>query len=201
VSAPTTGSSATAAGVQHAISFAPVARRHMPLLSAWLDEPHVRRWWPDKAQTLADIADDIGARSPEEFIILADATPIGFIRRWQLGAFNCEPWLSDAPWIAEFPGETVGIDLFIGAKDAVGRGLGPQVLSTFVAKLRAEGNGHAAIIIDPEAANTPAVRAYHKAGFRDIPDLQGRTGRIRLMKFDPQAAAANPPRPSSEQTA
>ena len=52
--------------------------------------------------------------------------------------------------------------------------------------LRAEG--HETIIIDPDPANTRAVRAYEKAGFRPIPALEGRTGEdVLVMQHDLKA--------------
>jgi RimJ/RimL family protein N-acetyltransferase len=36
--------------------------------------------------------------------------------------------------------------------------------------------GHQTIVIDPDPANVRAVRAYEKAGFAPIAELEGRTG-------------------------
>lgn len=60
------------------------------------------------------------------------------------------------------------------------RGLGSAALTSFVAGLRADG--YNTIIIDPDADNARAIRAYEKAGFRPNPHLLGRTGDVLIMQ-------------------
>ncbi len=52
---------------------------------------------------------------------------------------------------------------------------------------RLRGEGHETIIIDPDPANTRAVRAYAKAGFRPVPHLEGRTQDTLIMQHHPEA--------------
>ncbi len=39
------------------VSFEPVAEGHLPMLLAWLSEPHVRQWWGDPDVELGLIRD------------------------------------------------------------------------------------------------------------------------------------------------
>ncbi|WP_347138123.1 GNAT family N-acetyltransferase [Paracoccus sp. SSK6] len=93
----------------------------------------------------------------------------------------------------ELPNDAVGVDLSIGPPDKLSRGIGSQILARFVAMLRAEG--HRSIIIDPDIANHRAIRAYRKAGFREIAELAGRTGDCLLMRHEEQDDA----KPAGEQ--
>ena len=71
------------------------------------------------------------------------------------------------------PAGTRGIDQFIGEPDMIGRGHGSAFIRAFVDRLLAAGTPR--VVTDPDPANTRAIRAYEKAGFRkdrfvDTPD-------------------------------
>ncbi len=86
------------------------------------------------------------------------------------------------------PAETLGIDLSFADPAKLSKGLGSRALRLF-----AEGlwrDGHRSLIIDPDPKNLRAVAAYRKAGFRPVPELEGRTDGVLIMKFHPQEAAA-----------
>jgi RimJ/RimL family protein N-acetyltransferase len=59
-----------------------------------------------------------------------------------------------------------GIDVFLDPA-LHGRGLGSEAVRR-VARHLLEERGHHRITIDPAAANTAAIRAYEKAGFRPV---------------------------------
>jgi aminoglycoside 6'-N-acetyltransferase len=59
-----------------------------------------------------------------------------------------------------------GIDLFLDPA-LHGRGLGTEAVRRVVRHL-IDDRGHHRITIDPAAANTAAIRAYEKAGFRRV---------------------------------
>jgi len=86
------------------------------------------------------------------------------------------------PWLAELPKETIGIDLSIGEATKLSKGIGTKVLAEFVSRLK--GLGYQTIIIDPDADNHRAIRAYEKAGFSIIKELENRTGDTLLMAYE-----------------
>jgi ribosomal protein S18 acetylase RimI-like enzyme len=47
----------------------------------------------------------------------------------------------------------------------------------------AEGRGFAGLLIDPDAANEPAVRAYRRAGFEEALRHRDADGEIIVMKM------------------
>jgi aminoglycoside 6'-N-acetyltransferase len=59
-----------------------------------------------------------------------------------------------------------GIDLFLDAAHQ-GRGRGPEAIR-LVARYLFETRGHHRLTIDPAAANTRAIRAYERVGFRAV---------------------------------
>lgn len=169
------------------IGFSPVGEKHYPLLLAWLNAPHVREWWGDPDEEIGFIREMVEGRdTTRPFVITLDGEPVGYIQVWFLGHHQNEEWTKDNPWLLELAPEAVGVDLSIGHADKLSQGIGSAALTAFVAYLR--GLGHETIIIDPDPANARAVRAYAKAGFRPVPQLEGRTGAEALiMQFDPKA--------------
>jgi RimJ/RimL family protein N-acetyltransferase len=168
------------------ISFVPVEPRHYPLLQKWLAAPHMQEWWGDPDTELRYIRDMVEGRdTTQPFLIALEGDPIGYIQYWFIGHHQNEQWIKDHPWLAEFPSETIGVDLSIGCPEKISKGIGSKALAAFVAALREEG--HETIIIDPDPDNARAVRAYAKAGFRPVPHLQGRTADVLIMQHDPHA--------------
>lgn len=172
------------------LTFVPVTLADLPLLARWMDQPHWRAWWSEDAGTELGYLRDIiaGRDSTRAFLFHLDGQPTGYVQVWRIADARVEPWLSDAPWVTELPDDAVGVDLSIGPPDRLSRGIGSRVLARFVAMLRAEG--HRNIIIDPDIANHRAIRAYRKAGFREIAELAGRTGDCLLMRHEGRDGAS-----------
>jgi aminoglycoside 6'-N-acetyltransferase len=140
------------------IAFEPVCDAHLPMLARWLVEPHVRQWWGDPDVELELIRNGRESGEADGYVGLVDGAPAGYLQSWEPHKF---PGVE--PWIAELPAATVGVDIFIGPPDLVGRGIGARLIAAFVARLCARG--HRPIVIDPDARNCRAIRAYEKAGF------------------------------------
>jgi aminoglycoside 6'-N-acetyltransferase len=111
-----------------------------------LATPDVSRWWdaPDEAFPLGDDPDST------RFTILVDGAVAGMIQ------YSEEP---DPKY------RHATIDLFVDPA-VRGRGVGPEAIRRVVAML--VERGHHRITIDPAVENTPAIRAYEKAGFRPV---------------------------------
>ena len=168
------------------ISFVPVTPEHYPLLHQWLTEPHLQEWWGDPDEELGFIRDMVEGRdTTRPFLIAVDDVPVGYIQYWFIGHHQNEQWIKDHPWLAELPSETIGLDLSIGCPDKLSKGIGSTALAAFASTLREQG--HASIIIDPDADNARAIRAYTKAGFRPVPHLEGRTDDVLIMQHVPSA--------------
>lgn len=169
------------------IGFLPVAPEHYRLLRGWLETPHMREWWGDPDEELGFIRDMVEGRdTTRPFLITLAGEPVGYIQYWFIGHHQNEEWTKDNPWLLELPSETIGIDLSIGNPTLLSKGIGSAALSLFIRGLREQG--FETIVIDPDPNNARAVRAYAKAGFRPVPQLEGRTGDdVLIMQYDPNA--------------
>lgn len=163
------------------IAFRPVTPDDLRLLSDWMARPHWREWWGDPQTEVGYVRDMIEGRdSTRPFIFQIGGTDKGYIQLWSIGDQQGTELTGEYPWLELLPADCVGVDLSIADEDDLSKGLGTQVLQAFVRKLRQDG--HQRIIIDPDPANLRAVKAYRKAGFREIADLIGRTGDSLLME-------------------
>ena len=122
-----------------------------------------------------------GRDTTRPFIFSVDGRPLGYIQYWFIGHHQNAAWIADHPWLAALPADAIGVDLSIGDPSRLSQGIGSGALRTFAQCLVRQG--YRSIIIDPDSANTRAVRAYEKAGFRAIPQLLGQTGDALIMRY------------------
>jgi aminoglycoside 6'-N-acetyltransferase len=114
----------------------------------------VARWWPDEDEsTLAELVEQ--RADVEVWVIEVGGRVAGLIQAYE----QTDPGYRHA-----------GVDLAIHP-DLHGRGIGPEAISVLVEHL-SHGRGHHRVVIDPNAANTRAVRAYTKVGFRPVGVMQ-----------------------------
>ncbi len=138
--------------------FRPVTEADLPMLEAWLAEPHVAEWWDDGPEaSLAEIVEAMDSISTEPLIVELDGRPIAYVQSY-------DPHLKDAHPYQDQPFGTLGIDVTIGVPELVGVGHGSAIVRQFTDMLFEEGCPR--VVIDPDPANKRAIRAYEKAGFR-----------------------------------
>jgi aminoglycoside 6'-N-acetyltransferase len=164
------------------IRFEPLTRDDLVQLHAWIQKPHVAEWWRD-LETLEKVeADHMAALEGTEpsyhYVIVVDDRRVGMIQ-WYL--------------VADFPeweeilhvGEGVaGVDLLIGEEDAIGRGLGPEVLRAFISEVVFAKEGIHAVVAGVEPGNTRSLRAFEKAGFRFAFDYEEEGRPHRLLRLE-----------------
>jgi aminoglycoside 6'-N-acetyltransferase len=162
-----------------AITFVPVAPEHLPMIHGWLCEPHVREWWGDPDHEIELVRGDIGSELTRGYVAHMDDEALGFIQSWVPGNYD------EYPWESEMSPETRGIDIFVGAKDATGKGIGPKIIRSFADILFKAGAPR--LIIDPDMRNNRAIRAYEKSGFKEFaryPEPDGGTVLMELTHED-----------------
>jgi aminoglycoside 6'-N-acetyltransferase len=65
------------------IEFQPLRKDHLPLLRDWLAREHVRRWWRDPIESLAEYEQAIDGLDPtDHYLILLDGRPVGMIETY-----------------------------------------------------------------------------------------------------------------------
>jgi aminoglycoside 6'-N-acetyltransferase len=134
-----------------------VVEADLPMLGAWLDQPHVAEWWDNGEDKVAEIREAMTDPATKPFVVELDGRPIGYIQCYR-------PHLEEEHPYRDQPEGTLGIDQFIGEPELVGIGHGSRLIAVFVEGLFREGAPR--VIIDPDPANGRAIRAYEKAGFR-----------------------------------
>ncbi|MGW4390937.1 GNAT family N-acetyltransferase [Streptomyces sp. NPDC004685] len=129
----------------------PTTEDDLDLLAKWFASPEFIEHWDGVPKSRDEVAEKyVGRRRPrvESFLVLAQITPVGYAQYWHADAAEG------------------GIDMVLAPK-ARGRGLGPDAARTLLAHLG--GNlGWRRVTVDPARGNVRAVRAWEKAGFRQV---------------------------------
>lgn len=160
--------------------FRAVMEDDLPLLALWLAEPHLREWWGDPVESLAEIREAMDSIETEPLIVELDGEPIGYLQSY-------DPHLEDSHPYRDQPTGTLGIDISLGTPELLGKGHGSAIIRQFVDELFAEGAPR--VIIDPDPANGRAIRAYEKAGFTAFDTRMSIYGPALMMKRDPKDLA------------
>ena len=162
------------------IEFEPLRHDDLPLLREWLGREHVRRWWRDPIEeSLREYTAAVDGREPDEhYLIVVDGRPVGMIQTYLA---------SDYPeWdeVVEVGEGVAGVDLFIGEEELTGRGLGAHVLEQFAREVVFARSETSAVAATVEEANRRSWRAFEKAGFTHVRDVEEDGLPHRLMRLD-----------------
>ena len=155
--------------------FRAVEDRDLPMLGAWLRQPHVAEWWGDAEKGVAEIRQAMDEVSVEPLIVELDGRPIAYLQSY-------DPHLEDSHPYQDQPFGTLGIDISIGEPDLTGKGHGTAIIRQFCRQLFEEGAPR--IVIDPDPKNARAIRAYEKAGFKAIGFRESIHGPAHMMALD-----------------
>jgi aminoglycoside 6'-N-acetyltransferase len=134
----------------------------LPLIEAWLTEPHVARWYLTGSSVEAEL-DDLrravaGSEPTHALVVLADGNEIGWCQ-W----YRCHDYPEHAVAVGAEP-DDVGLDYAIGDPGYIGRGIGTELIAKLVVHIRRR-HPRAGLIADPEAANMASRRILEKNGF------------------------------------
>jgi RimJ/RimL family protein N-acetyltransferase len=162
------------------IRFRPLEESDLPQVEAWLRAEHVAEWWRDPLEIALEKRREAleGRREVEHYAILEDGRPVGLIQTYRV---------ADHPEWGELVGaepEAAGVDLFVGEPDAVGRGLGAEILREFARTVVFSGTETTAVVATVEEANRRSWRAFEKAGFRHVRDVEEDGLPHRLMRLE-----------------
>jgi aminoglycoside 6'-N-acetyltransferase len=158
------------------IEFRPLTEGDLPLLEAWLQRGHVAPWWRDPiAETIAECRAAIEGREPTDYyLIVLDRRPIGMIQTYLAADYpEWEAIVQVGPGVA-------GVDVLIGEVELIGRGLGPEILAAFARDVVTAR----ALIATVEEPNRRSWRAFEKAGFRHVRNVEEDDLPHRLMRLD-----------------
>ena len=157
-------------------AFRPMTTADLVSVRRRLANAHVSEWWGDPQEQFALVSGDLDHRSMQQFVVELGAYPFAYLQCYDPAA-----WPNHG--FGDLPIGAHGIDQFIGEVDMIGRGHGSALIRVFVDDLLTAGTPR--VVTDPDPANTRAIRAYEKAGFRQERPVTTPDGDALLMVRDP----------------
>jgi aminoglycoside 6'-N-acetyltransferase len=135
----------------------------LPAVSAWLERPHVARWWtPDTTpeREAAKYRDRIVAARPRTHMLVVelDGEPVGWCQWYRWADYPAEGTAAGAA------DHEAGIDYAIGEPAVIGQGVGTAMVGALVEEVR-RIEPAAGLLVTPEAANTASRRVLEHNGF------------------------------------
>lgn len=149
------------------IAFRPVEELDFPTLTAWLAEPHVRKFYQKTTVTLEQVAAEYGpaVRGIEPtlcHLALREGSPFAYLQCYRN---------ADYPEWVDIIGvhDGISVDLFIGDPSTLGRGLGRAALGAYLREVAfPHFPSETRAYIAHEPANTAALRCSEAVGFRPL---------------------------------
>lgn len=167
-------------------------RADFALLSRWLAEPHVARWWahdPSPAAVEADFGASVDGVEPAEyFIAQAGDRAIGLIQRYRIG--NWPEYVDEIEPLTTVPPGAASIDYLVGEPDALRCGFGAAMITICVASIWRDWRDAGSVIVPVHADNTASWRVLQRAGFRLVatgemaPDNPADDRRHKVYRID-----------------
>lgn len=157
-----------------AYAFRPMSADDLPTIRRWLEAPHVSEWWHDPAEQFEIVSGDLDHPDMAQFIVAADGQEFAYLQ-----CYNLSAWDSG---FGSQPDGTRGLDQFIGEAGMLGCGHGSAFVRAFADGLLVSGTPR--VVTDPDPANTRAIKAYERAGFRRDRVVETPDGPALLMMRD-----------------
>lgn len=147
------------------IEFAKVEKKDIPLLISWLRKKHVREFWDKNIRfSTKKITEKYTQRINENkvnmYLIVFKGENIGYIQSYIVDEKECINF--------KIKGICNGIDIYIGEESMLNKGYGTQVLKSYISNFIFREATSEKICIDPEVANTRAIKVYNKIGFMHV---------------------------------
>ena len=155
-------------------TFRRMSEADLPLLAQWLALPDWRRWWGEPEAELVNLAADLHEPAMRLWIVALGNTDFAFLQDYDIDALPDHPYRG-------MPKGSKGLDQSIGLAEMIGRGHGSAFIRAHADALLADGTP--CVVTDPHPQNTRAIRAYEKAGFARLHELEtaGDWGPVLLM--------------------
>ena len=144
----------------------PLRRADLPLVSRWLAEPLVARWWnddPAAAAVEAQYGPSIDGADPTAVYLGCSAgEPFGLV---QVYRFADEPEsLAELSAVCPVPPGALSIDYLVGEPAARGRGLATAMIAAAVARGFADHPDADDVLVPVAAGNVRSWQALRRAG-------------------------------------
>ena len=148
------------------VTLRPLRREDFALLSRWLAEPLVARWWHDDSSldaVEAHYGPSVDGSDPTALYLAEhEEQAFGFV---QVYRFDDEPESRDElSTVCPVPPGALSIDYLVGEPSARGRGLGAALIAAAVARGFADHPDARDVLVPVAAGNTASLRALQRAG-------------------------------------
>lgn len=104
----------------------------------WLDQDHVKAWWPvpKEGETVSAFIKGTRSGIVIPYVVILNGNPIGYIQTYTIDPSEyMKKYIANADSNAltpmDFPETTLGMDQFIGEKDCIGKGLGTIMIPIY----------------------------------------------------------------------
>jgi RimJ/RimL family protein N-acetyltransferase len=138
----------------------------LPLLFKWFQQPYIAKLWVEPKEWTPfkeKYAKRLSSKEIFPFLAFIGEEPIAYIK-YHFVSDEDRALFPDV----ELPKGSIGLDLFIGNPEYVGKGFGTQLLKEFISFLKKVEPKCTTIIIDPAPDNDRAIACYKKVGFKTI---------------------------------
>ena len=136
----------------------PAGPADIEMLRRWEAAPHVAANLG--ADPPWDWVSDMASPAREILIAELDGRPIGFME-------ILDPARDESGYWGEVAEGVRAVDIWLGAAADLGRGLGTRMMRLALARCFGQAEV-SAVLVDPLARNTEAIRFYRRVGFRPV---------------------------------
>lgn len=176
---PVVGPSVAGYRLSMSVDLRPLTRDDYWVLSGWLREPLVRRWWADDP-SLSGLEEQYGASidgtdAAHPLIASIEGTPFGLIQ-WYCYRDESE-YVAELGDAVDLPDGATSIDYLIGVPELRGQGLARAMVAAVLQPIRAAGSR--TVVVPVHADNEASWGMLAGCGFR-------RMGEIELEPDNPE---------------
>lgn len=171
--------------MNNAFQFKPLTISDFTLVHHWFNESHVQDFYSLRSWTIDEVEKKLmpyldPTSSVKPYIVYLEKRPIGFI---QYSSLSYNPW-PDQDFSEEIVKKGAGIDVFIGEKHDIGRGIGVSLIEACLEQLIWPRFHYC--VADPDVRNLRSIRLFEKCGFNihkciQTQDALGRNVTLQLM--------------------
>jgi RimJ/RimL family protein N-acetyltransferase len=163
--------------------------RDLDLVHAWMNDPAVSRYWElagDRASVRRYLCSQLGSAHSTPYLGVLDGEPMSYWELYRADLDRLASYYRARPYDA-------GVHLLFGPPAYRGRGLGAPLLRAVCAAQLAAWGRSSRVLAEPDVRNEASVRAFTRAGFRPVGEIELPEKRALLMALDRAALTAGDP--------